>query len=145
MRLEGKVAIVTGGARGMGAAEAKLLAREGAKVAIGDVLEEDGKAVEAEIAEAGGEALFIPLDVTKEQDWSRVLEQVLARFGKLDILVNNAGISSRAFPDPADIDGWDRIMEINAKGVYLGTRAAIPAMQQAGGGSILTYPQSWDW
>ena len=137
MRLQGKVAIVTGGARGMGAAEAKLLAKEGAKVAIADVLDEEGKAVEAEIAEAGGQALFIPLDVTKEQDWSTAMDQVVARFGKLDILVNNAGISSRAFPDPTDIEGWDRIMEINSKGVYLGTRAAIPAMQRAGSGSIV--------
>ena len=129
----------------MGAAEAKLLAREGAKVAIGDVLEADGKAVEAEIAEAGGEALFIPLDVTKEQDWSRVLEQVLARFGKLDILVNNAGISSRAFPDPADIDGWDRIMQIHAQGASLGTRAATPPLQQPGGRSIITLPPVPGW
>ena len=137
MRLEGKVAIVTGGARGMGAAEARLLAREGAKVTIADVLEDEGKAVEAEIAEAGGDALFIRLDVTSEQDWSKAMEQTVARFGKLNILVNNAGISSRAFPDPTDIDGWDRIMEINSKGVYLGTRAAIPAMLEAGGGSIV--------
>ena len=117
MRLEGKVAIVTGGARGVGAAEARLLACEGAKVAIGDVLEADGKAVEVEIAETGGQALFIPLDVTKEPDWSSALEQVVARFGKLDILVNNAGISSRAFPDPTDIDGCTFMMEINSKGV----------------------------
>ncbi|HIN04992.1 MAG TPA: SDR family NAD(P)-dependent oxidoreductase, partial [Dehalococcoidia bacterium] len=91
MRLEGKVAIVTGGARGMGAAEARLLAREGAKVTIADVLEDEGKAVEAEIAEAGGDALFIRLDVTSEQDWSKAMEQTVARFGKLNILGNNAG------------------------------------------------------
>ncbi len=93
MRLAGKVALVTGGARGMGAAEARLFAREGAKVAIADVLEEDGRKVEAEIAESGGEALFVSLDVSQEDQWQRAVAQVVAQFGKLDILVNNAGIS----------------------------------------------------
>lgn len=137
MRLEGKVALISGGARGMGAEEARIFAREGAKVVIGDILEEDGKAVEAQISEAGGEALFIRLDVTQESDWTNAVNQAVGRFGKLDILVNNAGISSRSVTDENGIDGWDKIMEINAKGVFLGTRAAVPKMLEAGAGSIV--------
>ena len=94
MRLEGKVALVTGGARGMGAVEAKLLAREGAKVIIADVLEEEGRQVEAEIGKAGGEAMFVRLDVTNENEWGAAVEQAVARFGKLNVLVNNAGIAA---------------------------------------------------
>ena len=93
MRLEGKVALITGGANGMGAAECKLFAREGAKVAIADIREEDGHKVEAEIAESGGEAMFVSLDVSQEDQWQSAVSQVVTRFGKLDILVNNAGIS----------------------------------------------------
>ncbi|MCH7737531.1 MAG: glucose 1-dehydrogenase [Chloroflexi bacterium] len=137
MRLEGKVALISGGARGMGAEEARIFAREGAKVVIGDIAEEDGKAVEAQISEAGGQALFIRLDVTQEDDWTRAVDLAVSRFGKLDILVNNAGISSRSFTDDTGIDGWDKIMEVNSKGVFLGTRAAVPKMLEAGGGSII--------
>jgi len=81
--------------------------------------------------------LFVHLDVTQEEDWTRAVEQAVARFGKLDVLVNNAGISSRAFTDDTGIEGWDKIMEVNSKGVFLGTRAAIPKMLEAGGGSII--------
>jgi len=137
MRLDGKVALISGGARGMGAEEARIFAREGAKVVIGDISEDEGKAVEAQISEAGGEVLFVLLDVTKEEDWASAVDQAVARFGKLDVLVNNAGISSRSFTDDSGIDGWDRIMEVNSKGVFLGTRAAIPKMLEAGGGSII--------
>ncbi|MDE0824653.1 MAG: glucose 1-dehydrogenase [Dehalococcoidia bacterium] len=137
MRLDGKVALISGGARGMGAEEARIFAREGAKVVIGDISEDDGKAVEAQIAEAGGQALFIRLDVTQEADWAKAVDQAVSSFGKLDVLVNNAGISSRAFTDDTAIDAWDKIMEINSKGVFLGTRAAVPKMLEAGGGSII--------
>ncbi len=137
MRLEGKVALISGAARGMGAEEARIFAREGAKVVIGDISQEEGKAVEAQIAEAGGQALFVALDVTQEEDWANAVDQAVARFGKLDVLVNNAGISSRAFTDDIGIDAWDKIMEVNSKGVFLGTRAAIPKMLEAGGGSII--------
>ena len=137
MRLEGKVALISGGARGMGAEEARIFAREGAKVIIGDISEEDGKAVEAQISEAGGQALFVWLDVTEESDWTNAVDQAVSRYGKLDVLVNNAGISSRAFTDDTGIDAWDRIMEVNSKGVFLGTRAAVPKMLEAGGGSII--------
>ena len=137
MRLEGKVALISGGARGMGAEEARIFAREGAKVIIGDISEGEGKAVKAQIAEAGGQALFVRLDVTEESDWTNAVNQAVSRFGKLDILVNNAGISSRAFTDDTAIDAWDKIMEVNSKGVFLGTRAAVPKMLEAGGGSIV--------
>ena len=137
MRLEGKVAIITGGAHGMGAVEAKLFVKEGAKVVIGDILEVEGRQVEAEIAEAGGEAMFLPMDVTSQDDWKAAVSKTVERFGRLDILVNNAGISSRLYPDSSSVDGWDRIMDINAKGVYLGTIHAVPHMIEAGGGSIV--------
>ena len=137
MRLDGKVALISGGARGMGAEEARIFAREGAKVVIGDISEEDGKAIEAQVAEAGGQALFVRLDVTAEADWAKAVELAVSSYGKLDVLVNNAGISSRAFTDDTAIDGWDKIMEVNSKGVFLGTRAAMPKMLEAGGGSII--------
>jgi NAD(P)-dependent dehydrogenase (short-subunit alcohol dehydrogenase family) len=137
MRLPGKVAIITGGAHGMGAEEARLFAREGAKVVIADVLEEEGKTLEAEIHQSGGGAMFLRTDVTSEADWQRLVETTVARFGKLDILVNNAGLSSTSAADPMDTEGWHRIMEVNTTGVFLGTKYAIPAMRQAGGGAIV--------
>ncbi len=121
----------------MGAEEARIFAREGAKVVIGDISEEDGKAIEAQVAEAGGQALFVRLDVTAEADWAKAVELAVSSYGKLDVLVNNAGISSRAFTDDTAIDGWDKIMEVNSKGVFLGTRAAVPKMLEARGGSII--------
>jgi NAD(P)-dependent dehydrogenase (short-subunit alcohol dehydrogenase family) len=137
MRLDGKVALISGGARGMGAAEAKLFAKEGAKVVIGDVLEDLGKGLEAEINETGGEVLFVKLDVRKEEEWQRVVDATVRRFGKLDILVNNAGIIDRASLEETTVKIWDRIMEVNARGMFLGTKTAVPAMRKAGGGSIV--------
>lgn len=137
MRLLGKVAIITGGAYGMGAEEAKLFAREGAKVVIADVLEEEGKQLEVEVNQSGGEAMFMRTDVTAEADWQRLVEITLSRFGRLNILVNNAGLSSTSAVDPLDTEGWHRIMAVNTTGVFLGTKHAIPAMQQAGGGAIV--------
>ena len=137
MRLEGKVALISGGARGMGAMEARLFASEGARVVLGDLLEEPGQEVQAEIAESGGEAVFVRLDVTVESDWRQAVDTAVQRFGKLDILVNNAGIFDRSTVTSQAIEVWDRVMDINAKGVFLGTKAAIPAMRDAGGGSIV--------
>lgn len=137
MRLQGKVAIITGGARGQGAAEARMFAREGAKVVFGDVLDDEGRQVEAEIAAAGGEAVYVRLDVTDEDSWREAVGTAVSRFGKVDILVNNAGIASWNAGDDASVEEWDRIMEVNARGVFLGTRAVIPAMRVAGGGSIV--------
>lgn len=137
MRLEGKVALISGGARGQGAAEAKLFAQEGAKVVFGDVLDQEGKQVEAEINESGGEATYVHLDVSKEKDWIAIIDTAVTRFGKLDILINNAGITIRKSIEDTSEEDWDRIMAINAKGVFLGTKHSIPVMRQAGGGSIV--------
>jgi cyclopentanol dehydrogenase len=137
MRLENKVALISGGARGQGAAEARLFAREGARVVIGDVLEEEGRQVEAEINETGGECLFVSLDVTSEENWKEAVATAVARFGKLDILVNNAGIFKLGRVEETSQELWDEVMEINAKGVFLGTKCAIPEMRRAGGGSII--------
>ena len=137
MRLDGKVALISGGARGMGAAEARIFAAEGARVVIGDILEAEGQQVEAEIAESGGEAVFVALDVTSEEDWQRAVDTAVQRFGKLDILVNNAGIWDRGTVEEQSSESWDRVMDVNSKGVFLGAKAAIPAMRQAGGGSIV--------
>ena len=137
MRLENKVALISGGARGQGEVEAKLFAREGAKVVIGDILEDDGRRVEAEINELGGECVFVNLDVTQEADWERAVATTVARFGKLDVLVNNAGIFKLGRVEETTPELWDEIMDINSKGVFSGTKCAIPEMRNAGGGSII--------
>ena len=137
MRLAGKVAFISGGARGMGATEAKLFANEGAAVAIGDVLEEAGKRTEAEINQSGGQALFVSLDVTSEQSWLDAIGATVAKFGRLDILVNNAGVSAHGMIEFTTEADWDRVMDVNSKGPFLGTKAAIPEMRKSGGGSII--------
>ena len=137
MRLENKVALISGGARGMGAVEARLFAREGARVVIGDILEAEGRQVEAQINESGGECLFVHLDVTDESHWERAVAATVARFGRLDVLVNNAGIFPMARVEDTTVESWDQVMDINAKGVFLGTKHAIPEMRKAGGGSII--------
>ena len=136
-RLDGKVAIISGGARGQGAAETKLFAREGARVVFGDVLDDQGKKVEAEVRELGGEATYVHLDVTREADWQAVVKATLARYGHLNILVNNAGILIRKSIEETTVEDWDRIMAVNAKGVFLGTKHAIAPMRRSGGGSII--------
>ena len=136
-RLAGKVALISGGARGQGAVEARLFAQEGARVVFGDILDEQGKQVEAEIRAKGGEATYVHLDVTRAQDWQRAVQSAESQYGKLDILVNNAGIAIRGSIEETSEEDWDRIMAINLKGVFLGTKYAIPAMRRAGGGSII--------
>ena len=136
MRLQGKVAIVTGAASGMGAATARRFAREGAKVVIADTLEDEGRRVAAAIGEA---ALFHRLDVTDEAEWQAVVASTAERFGGLDILVNNAGISGSAYADLFDMVGWHKVMEVNATGVFLGMKHAVPAMRARGGGSIVNF------
>ena len=135
MRLEGKVALISGGARGMGAEEALLFAREGARVVVADVLEAEGRALAASIP--GGQAIFVRLDVTQEADWQRAVSLAEEVYKRLDILVNNAGVSAVGGIEDTTEEEWDRVMEVNAKGVFLGTKYAIPAMQRAGGGSII--------
>ena len=137
MRLEGKVAFISGGSRGQGAAEAKLFAKEGASVVMGDILEDEGKRLEAEINESGGRALFVKLDVTSESEWQDAIGQTVRTFGKLDVLVNNAAIYSRSGVEDTSVEEWDRIMAVNVKGVFLGTKHSITEMRKAGGGSII--------
>lgn len=137
MRLSGKVALITGAASGMGEAEAKIFAREGAKVVVADMLAEEGRKVVADITGAGGEAFYVHLDVTNEGSWQELMGATVAKFGKLNILVNNAGLSGSYDPDILSTEVWDRLMEVNAKGVFLGVKHAVPEMRKAGGGSII--------
>ncbi len=137
MRLRGKVAVISGGARGMGAVEAKMFATEGAKVVLGDLLETEGRKVESEIRATGAEAIFVRLDVTSESDWKNAVDTAVTRFGTLNVLVNNAGVSGHGRIEDVTLDMWNRVMNINSTGVFLGTRTAIPAMRRGGGGSIV--------
>ena len=139
-RIHGKVAIVTGGASGIGAATCRLFAREGARgVVITDLNEAAGTALEAEIRRDGGNATFRPLDVTQEAQWIETIDAVVSRYGRLDILVNNAGRSQSARPvvEQTTEEAWDLLFAVHAKGVFLGTKHAIPAMRRSGGGSVI--------
>ena len=137
MRLEGKVAVISGAASGRGAATARRFAKDGATGVIADQLEADGQQVAADITRANGTAEYMKLDVTSEDDWKAVVDATVQKYGKLDILVNNAGISGSAVTDMLDTDAWDRLMAVNSRGVFLGTKYAVLAMKRAGGGSIV--------
>jgi NAD(P)-dependent dehydrogenase (short-subunit alcohol dehydrogenase family) len=121
----------------MGQSEATIFAREGAKVVVGDLLEAEGRQTVEKIASAGGQARFVTLDVTSEAAWREAVAAAVAGFGKLDVLVNNAGISGTFDPDTQSTAAWDTLMNVNAKGVFLGMKHAIPALQRAGGGAIV--------
>jgi cyclopentanol dehydrogenase len=137
-KLDGKVALISGGARGQGAAEAETFAREGAKVVFGDVRDDDGRKVEATIRANGLDAVYIHLDVTSEADWQSAVQTATSRYGRLDVLINNAAIViPKVAIEDRTVEEWDRVMAVNAKGVFLGTKHAIPAMRRAGGGSIV--------
>ncbi|PYO01992.1 MAG: cyclopentanol dehydrogenase [Candidatus Rokuibacteriota bacterium] len=136
-RLAGKVALISGGARGQGAAETRMFVREGAAVVFGDVLDDEGKKVEAEIRSSGGQVTYVHLNVTREVDWRAAVATTVQTYGKLNVLVNNAGILFRSKIEETSEADWDRIMAVNVKGVFLGTKCALPAMRQAGGGSII--------
>jgi NAD(P)-dependent dehydrogenase (short-subunit alcohol dehydrogenase family) len=136
-RLDGKVALISGGARGQGAAEGKLFAREGAKVVLGDVLDAEGQQTAREIQAAGGAALYVHLDVTQEADWQGAVDTAVRNFGKLNILVNNAGILRMEGIEDTTLEIWNRVVAVNQTGVFLGMKHAIPAMRQASGGSII--------
>jgi NAD(P)-dependent dehydrogenase (short-subunit alcohol dehydrogenase family) len=137
MRLAGKVALISGAARGQGAAEARMFAREGASVVLGDVLDHAGSAAAAEIAEAGGNATYVHLDVTSENDWREAIDAAVTGYGKLDVLVHNAGIWRRGAFEDTSVGLYDQVMAVNATGVFLGTKLAIPEMRRSGGGSII--------
>jgi NAD(P)-dependent dehydrogenase (short-subunit alcohol dehydrogenase family) len=138
-RLKNKVALISGGARGQGAAEAKLFAGEGAKVVIGDVRDELNAKTAAEInAKAGGKSVMaVHLDVTRAADWRAAVDRCVSEFGGLDILVNNAGIANVKGIEETSEEEWDSIVNINQKGVWLGMKYAVPAMRQRGAGSII--------
>jgi NAD(P)-dependent dehydrogenase (short-subunit alcohol dehydrogenase family) len=141
--LSGKVALVTGGASGIGRATAVLFAKEGAVVAIADVSKQAGESVAAEIVAAGGRALFEPCDVTSAADCRRVVERVVRDFGAIHILFNNAGIIRRASVIELAEEDWDRVMAVNVKSIYLMSREVIPVMAKAGGGSIVNTASGW--
>ncbi len=137
-RLLDKVALISGGSQGQGAVEARTFAAEGAKVVFGDILDAEGEAVAAEIQASGGEAHYRHLDVTSEADWRAAVNFATERFGRLDILINNAAVLVPRVPiEERTAEEWDRVMSVNAKGVFLGTKYAIPAMRDSGGGSIV--------
>ena len=136
-RLDGKVALISGGARGQGATEARLFAQEGASVVIGDVLDDEGRQVEADVRAAGGNATYIHLDVTNEDAWRSAVQNTEQLYGKLNVLVNNAGIYIRKRLEDTTEDDLDQIMAVNVKGVFLGAKHAVAAMRRAGGGSII--------
>jgi 3alpha(or 20beta)-hydroxysteroid dehydrogenase len=133
-RVDGKVALISGGARGMGASHARLLVAEGAKVVIGDILDDEGKAVADELGDA---ARFVHLDVTQPDQWDAAVSTAVQEFGKLDVLVNNAGIVALGPLKKFDLAEWQKVIDVNLTGTFLGMRAAIGPMIAAGGGSII--------
>ncbi len=140
-RMTGKVALVSGAARGMGAAEAQLLAREGARVVVADVLDAEGQGVcDAINAEIGDRrASYVHLDVSQASDWERAISTAEREFGTLNVLVNNAAIHNGAGLEETSEELWDRVVAVNQKGVWLGMKTALPAMRRAGGGAIVNF------
>lgn len=136
-RLAGKVALISGGASGIGAAHVRVFTAEGAKVVSGDIQEELGRRVVDEAVSAGGEAVFVRLDVTKEADWANAVQTAVSRFGKLTTLINNAGVYWPQGIEAETTEGWNKMVAVNQTGVWLGMRAAVPAMRTAGGGAIV--------
>lgn len=136
-RLRNKVALITGGASGIGEATARLFAREGARVVVGDVQSELGKELVRQIRAEGGEAAFVELDVTVEANVKRAIDFTVEKYGRLDVLFNNAGIENPKTDVDTTEEEWDRVLDINAKGVFLGTKHAVPAMKKGGGGAIV--------
>ena len=136
-RLMGKVVLISGGASGIGAAHAHVFAREGAKVMLGDIQEEQGKTVVEEVNQQGGKASFVRLDVSKEEDWTGAVHATVAQFGKLTCLINNAGVYWPQGVEAETLEHWNAMVSINQSGVWLGMKAAAPAIRQAGGGTIV--------
>jgi 3alpha(or 20beta)-hydroxysteroid dehydrogenase len=133
-RVDDKVAIITGGAQGMGAADARMLVAEGAKVVIGDILDEPGQALADELGDA---ARYVHLDVSDEEQWQAAVDTAVTEFGKVNVLVNNAGIVEVAPLKSLDVDKWNRVLAVNLTGAMLGIKAVLGPMKDAGGGSII--------
>ena len=133
-RVTGKAALISGGSRGIGAASARALVAEGARVVIGDILDGEGKALAGDLGDA---ARYVHLDVTREEDWAAAVQTAVTEFGKLDVLFNNAGIANGAMLQQFRMDKWQQILDVNLTGPFLGMRAAADAMIAAGGGSII--------
>ena len=136
-RLSGKVALVSGGASGIGAAHARIFAAEGAKVVVGDIQDEMGKGVADGVNKSGGEATFVRLDVSKEDDWANAVKTAVARFGKLTTLINNAGIYWPQGIEAETLEKWNKMIAVNQTGVWLGMKTAVPEMREAGSGAIV--------
>jgi NAD(P)-dependent dehydrogenase (short-subunit alcohol dehydrogenase family) len=130
-RLDGKVALISGAARGIGGETAQLMAQAGAKVVVGDVLDERGRQTVAAMNDAGGNAEYVHLDVTKEDDWTAAINLATSKFGKLDILVNNAGVFIGKGIEDISLAEWDKLVAVNMTGVFLGTKLAVPALREA--------------
>jgi NAD(P)-dependent dehydrogenase (short-subunit alcohol dehydrogenase family) len=137
MRLKDKVAIITGAAHGMGETEARLFAKEGAKVVVADILVSEAERVSSGIRQHGGEAIAVAIDVTSEPQWQALIARTLSAHARLDILVNNAGISGSSVGDPDALEGWNRVIAVNQTSVFLGTKLAAEQMAKTGGGSII--------
>jgi len=142
-RLQNRVALITGGASGIGRATAQLFAREGALVAVADIAAEAGEAVISEILEAGGEAIFIRCDVTQPVECRQAVAQAAKRWGRLDVLFNNAGVTRRATVLGTSEEEWDWVMAVNVTSVFLMSKAAIPVMIESGGGAIVNTASGW--
>lgn len=136
-RLENKVAMITGGGSGIGAAHARVFAREGARVAVTDIRRSAGEAIVAEIVAAGGEALFVEHDVASEESWSAAVAKTVAHFGGLTTLVNNAGLNHMRGVEDETVEGWNHIVSIDQMGTWLGMRAAMPHLRASGNGAIV--------
>ena len=137
-RLDGKVALISGGAKSQGAAEARAFVSEGAKVVFGDILDDLGNELAKDINVHSKNAKYVHLDVTLEDDWKKAIQTTVSEYGKLDVLVNNAGIVINRVPiEERTVEEWDRVQAVNSRGVFLGTKHAIPAMRDSGGGSII--------
>jgi NAD(P)-dependent dehydrogenase (short-subunit alcohol dehydrogenase family) len=133
--LTGKVVLISGGARGIGAQAARRMSEAGAAVVIGDVLDDQGRTVASEIEAAGGRASYLGLDVSAEESWQAAIDHTVSTYGKLDVLVNNAGIFVGKSIEDVELEAWHRLVAVNLTGVFLGTRIAAPALREAGANS----------
>jgi NAD(P)-dependent dehydrogenase (short-subunit alcohol dehydrogenase family) len=138
MRLKDKVALVTGGSQGLGLAIARRFGLEGALVFVGDIQEEQGRSVAAELVSGGARAWFVRLDVADEKSWQAALAELIGQAGKLDVLVNNAGINIREQIEQMSVENFDRMLAVNVRGPFLGIKHALPLLRANGGGSIIT-------